>query len=146
MRFIVMHKTNVHWEAGAIPGQELIARVGAFLGQLSKAGRLQGAEGLRASAEGVRLVFRDGERTVTNGPFVGSNELPAAFSIRRARSLDDAIEWAARQARVLGDVKIDIRPVTEPWEIGITPKPADTVSRRYMILRKANAATESGEA
>ena len=146
MRFIIMHKTNAHWESGAIPSPELIARVGALLGQLSKAGKLQGAEGLRASAQGVRLVFRDGGRTVINGPFVGNNELPAAFSILHARSVDDAIEWATRQATILGDVEIDIRPVTEPWDIGMRPKPADATSRRYMVIRKATAATESGAA
>jgi hypothetical protein len=40
MRFIIMHKTNAHWESGAIPSPELIARVGALLGELAKAGVL----------------------------------------------------------------------------------------------------------
>jgi hypothetical protein len=47
------------------------------------------------------------------GLFRGENELPAGFSILRVQSLDEAIEWASRQAAVLGDVEIDIRPVTE---------------------------------
>jgi len=141
-----MHKTNPHWESGATPAPDVIARVGAFLGQLATAGRLGGAEGLRPSADGVRLLFRDGERTAIPGPFAGNNELPAAFSILHARSLDDAIEWATRQAQVLGDGEIDIRPVTDPWDIGVRSRPAGATTRRYMILRKANAATESGEA
>jgi hypothetical protein len=37
MRFIIMHKTNAHWESGAIPSPELIARVGTLLGELAKA-------------------------------------------------------------------------------------------------------------
>ena len=146
MRFIVMHKTNAHWESGAIPGPELIARVGTLLGTLAKAGVLLGAEGLRASSEGVRLRFSAGTRTVINGPFDGNNELPAGFSILRARSLEDAVEWATRQASVLGDMEIDIRPVTEPWDIGMTPAPADVSTRRYMVLRKATSATEAGNA
>jgi hypothetical protein len=144
MRFMIMHKTNAHWEAGAIPTPELIARVGAMLGDLSKAGVLLAGEGLRASSEGVRLRFAAGTRTVLDGPFERSNELPSAFSILRARSLDDAIEWASRQASVLGDVEIDIRPVTEPWDIGMRPRPAGLTTRRYMVLRKATAATEAG--
>ena len=44
---LIMHKTNAHWEAGAVPGPELIERVGAMVGELSQAGILQGAEGLR---------------------------------------------------------------------------------------------------
>ena len=64
----------------------------------------------------------------------------------RARSLEEAIEWASRQAAVLGDVEIDIRPVTEPWDIGMGAKPAGVTTRRYMVLRKATAATEGGVA
>ena len=143
---MIMHKTNAHWESGAIPSPELIARVGTLLGELAKAGVLLGAEGLRASSEGVRLRFSAGTRTVVNGPFAGNNELAAGFSILRARSLEDAIEWATRQASVLGDVEIDIRPVTEPWDIGMGPTPADVSTRRYMVLRKATPSTEAGTA
>src|SRR4029450_6490 len=100
-----MHKTNTHWEEGAPPSSELIARVGTLLGDLAKAGVLFGAEGLRASSEGVRLRFSGGTRTVINGPFHGGNELSAGFSIVRVRSLEEAIEWASRQAKVLGDIE-----------------------------------------
>jgi hypothetical protein len=146
MRFMIMHKTNAHWEAGAIPTPELVARVGAMLGELSKAGLLLAGEGLRPSSEGVRLRFEAGTRSMATGPFERGDELPAGFSILRARSLEDAIEWASRQARVLGDVEMDIRPVTEPWDIGMRPRPADLATRRYMVLRKATGATESGAA
>ena len=145
MRFIIMHKTSAHWESGAIPTAAQIARVGALLGGLAKDRVLLGAEGLRASAEGVRLRFSGGTRTVINGPFEGENELAAGFSILRTRSLEDAIEWATRQAHVLGDVEIDIRPVTEPWDIGLAARPADVGTRRYMVLRKATPSTEAGD-
>jgi hypothetical protein len=145
MRFIIMHKTNAQWESGAIPSPELIARVGTLLGQLSKAGALVSGEGLRASSEGVRLRFASGVRTIIRGPFEGDNELPGGFSILRTRSLEDAIEWATRQTQALGDAEIDIRPVTEPWDIGMSAAPADVSTRRYMVLRKATASTEAGE-
>src|SRR5262245_43770884 len=145
MRFIIMHKTNAHWESGAIPSRELIARVGSLLGQLAKSGALLSGEGLRASSQGVRLTFAAGVRTIVKGPFEGGNELPAGFSLLRTQSLDDAIEWATRQAQALGDMEIDIRPVTEPWDIGMSAAPADVSSRRYMVLRKATAATEADE-
>ena len=144
MRFIIMHKTSPQWEAGAIPSPELIARVGNLLGELAKANVLLGGEGLRASSEGVRVTFSSGTRTITKGPFTGENELPAGFSIIRAASLDEAIEWATRQATVLGDVQIDIRPVTEPWDLGMSARPAAVTTRRYMALRKATAQTEAG--
>jgi hypothetical protein len=58
--------------------------------------------------------------------------------------MDDAIEWATREAEIVGDGEIDIRPVTESWDIGMEPRPADLAARRYMVLRKATAATEAG--
>ena len=143
MRFMIIHKTNAHWEAGAVPGPELIARVGALMGELAKARVLLGGEGLRASSQGVRLERSGGAHTLAKGPFEGENELPAGFSILRAGSLDEAVEWASRQAEVLGDAEIDVRPLTEPWDIGLAPAPADP-ARRYMALRKATPATEAG--
>jgi hypothetical protein len=146
MRFIIMHKTNAHWESGAIPGPGLIARVGAMLGRLGAAGVLVAGEGLRPSSQGARLVSAAGSRTTIKGAFPRHNELPAGFSIIRARSLEEAVEWAERQADILGDGEIDIRPVTEPWDIGMAAQPADVATRRYMVLRKATPATEAGEA
>jgi hypothetical protein len=145
VRFIIMHKTNARWEAGAKPDEALVARVGSMLGGLAKAGVLIAGEGLRPSSEGVRLRFAGGERTIVPGPFARGNELPAGFSILRASSLYEVIEWATRQAAITDDVEIDIRPVTEPWDIGLAQRPAEITTRRYMILRKATAATEAGE-
>ena len=145
MRYIIMHKTNPHWESGAIPSKELIARVGALIGEMAKSRVFVAGEGLRASSEGVRLRFSGGARTITKGPFPGENELPAGFTILRTGSLDEAVEWATRQAATLGDVEMDIRPINEPWDVGICEAPSDLTKRRWMVLRKATAATESGE-
>jgi hypothetical protein len=144
MRFMIMHKTNAQWEAGAVPSRELIARVGALVGELAKTKVLLGAEGLRPSSEGARLKHAGGKSTISPGPLAGENELPAGLSILRAASLDEAVAWASRQAEVLGEAEIDVRPVTEPWDIGIVPKPAHATTRRYMALRKASAASEAG--
>jgi hypothetical protein len=143
MRFMIMHKTNVHWEAGAVPSAALVKRVGGLIAELAHAGVLRGAEGLRASSEGVRIRVVNGVRSVIAGPFDRDHELPAGFSILRARSLDEAVDWATREASVLGDVEIDIRPVTEAWDVGLTAKPTHVETRRYMVLRKATAATEA---
>jgi hypothetical protein len=139
MRFIIMHKTNAQWEAGAVPSRALIARVGKLIGELKKANVLLGAEGLRSSSQGVRLKFSGGRRTVSTGPFTGEHELPCEFSILRLESMDQAIEWASRQAQSLGDVEMDIRPVTEPWDIGLAPKPEQLTTKRFMILRKGHS-------
>ena len=144
MRFMIMHKTNAYWEGGAIPGPELCARVGGLLGELASAGVLQAAEGLRPSSQGVRLRFSPAGRTVAEGPFERGNELPAGFSIVRTGTREEAVAWATHLAEAHGEVELDIRPVTEAWDIGMAPRPPDVTTRRYMVLRKATAATEAG--
>ena len=122
MRFIIMHKTNPHWEAGAIPTPEFIARVGAPARAdcegWSTARRRGSSPELGGSA--AQLLRRASE-SVTKGPFEGGNELPAAFSIVAPGRSTRPIEWASRQAKMLGDVEIEVRPVTEPWDIGMMP-------------------------
>jgi hypothetical protein len=144
MRYIVIHKTNARWEAGEIPDRDLIADVGKLLGDLEKAGVLRAGDGLRASSLGARVTVRGGVPEVTPGPFVGANELSAGFDIVRAATLDEAVRWACELGQALGDVEMDVRPVTEPWDIGLRPKPEDVTSQRFMVLRKASVETESG--
>ena len=113
MRYIIMHKTNPHWESGAIPSKELIARVGALIGEMAKSRVFVAGEGLRASSEGVRLRFSGGARTITKGPFRGENELPAGFAILRTGSLDEAVEWA-RKVPPVENFTIEVRQVEGP--------------------------------
>jgi hypothetical protein len=144
MKFIVMHKTSPKWEAGEKPSQELVQRVGGLIADLVREKRFVTGDGLRATSEGVRVTFHSGAPTVTPGPFTGGNELTSSFSIVRTPSIDEAIEFATREAAILGDGEVDIRPVTEGWEIGFGEKPANLTTRRYMIQRKATPATEAG--
>lgn len=145
MRFIVMHKTDARWEAGEVPSRELIERVGQMIGEMVKAGVFLAGEGLRPSSEGVRLRRTGSACEVSKGPFESGDELPAGFTILKAASVEEAAEWASRLAATLGDdVEIDVRPVTEPWDIGMVPRPKNLTSRRYMALRKATPASETG--
>src|SRR5690242_5169487 len=110
MQFLIMHRTNAHWESGAVPTPDLIQQVGKLIGEIIQAGKLLAGDGLRPSSLGVRLQFRGGKRTVQDGPFAESKELIAGFAIMRVKSIDDAIGWATKFAGVLGDLEIDIRP------------------------------------
>jgi hypothetical protein len=142
---MILHRTNAHWEAGAVPGPDLVARVRGLLRQMAQAGVLEAAEGLRPSSEGVRLTFADGASRITPGPFVGSNELPAGFTIVHAETMDDVIDWTRRHSPGFDDAEVDIRPVTEPWDIGLVERPPGLVTRRYMILRNSTASAEVGD-
>lgn len=144
MRYLMMHRTNSHWEAGARPSTGLIAAMGQLLGKMAQNGVFLAGEGLRASSLGVRLQYRGGQRTVTRGPFPGGNELIAGFMILRLSTIDDAVEWASRFAEIVGDVEIDIRPVTEPWDLGMCNRPDGLTTTRFMAMHKADGRSEAG--
>jgi hypothetical protein len=142
MRFILMHKTNEHIQAKPFTPQQMAA-MSALIEEGFANGSLLATEGLCATGKGVRLVFHDGDVEVTPGPFPGSNELIAGMAIVRVQEIDEAIDWATRFADIVGDVEIDIRPVTEPWDLGFGPKP-DGIGTRFMIMHKATPRSESG--
>jgi hypothetical protein len=115
-----------------------------MVGEMVRSGKLLAADGLRSSAQGVRLKFTGGQRAITRGPLQGENELIAGFAVMRVHSLDEAIEWASQYAAVVGDAVLDIRPATEPWDIGLGKKPEGLTTRRYIAMLKANARSEAG--
>ena len=57
MRFMVIVKATRNSEAGALPTKELLAEMGAFNEELSKAGVMLAGEGLQPSSKGARIKF-----------------------------------------------------------------------------------------
>jgi hypothetical protein len=144
MRFIVMHKVDAKMEAGDPPSEGIIKGMGHLVSKGLESGVFLDGAGLHRSAQRVRLRFAGGRCTVTRGPLEGGNELVAGFAMIKASSIDAAIEHAKRFAGVLGDVEIEIGPVVEPWDLGMMPKPADVEGGRFLLLFKADAASEAG--
>jgi hypothetical protein len=144
MLFIVMHKLNAEIEAGGPPSKTLVANMHELIGDAIKAGRFHDAAGLKGSKERVRLKFSGGKRTVEKGPYRGQNELVANYAMLKVKSMDEAVEWAARYGDVLGAAELEIGTVTEPWDIGVAPKPEGEVPLRVLVLKKADAASEAG--
>jgi hypothetical protein len=145
MRFMVMHKNDKHTEAGERPGPELIARMGEFIGEYARKGQFLGGEGLGASATRTRLTFAGGQCTVKHGPYAGANELPAATLLLKVESRDQAIGWAQRYGKILVDGEIELGPVTEAWDLGLMPRPADAPLRVLMLV-KAHPTSGAGQA
>ena len=96
MRVMVMVKANDDSEAGVLPSQELLAEMGKYNEELTKAGIMLAAEGLHSSSKGVRVKFSGEMRTVINGPFPETKDLIAGFWLWRVRSMEEAIEWLKR--------------------------------------------------
>src|SRR5882757_8355780 len=96
MRFVVMVKASKNSEAGKMPSPELLAAMGKFNDELSKAGVMLAGEGLQASSKGARVRFSGEKRTVVDGPFTETKELVAGFWLWQVRSKEEAIEWVKR--------------------------------------------------
>lgn len=114
-------------EPGHLPSEELMAEMARYNEELSEAGVLVDLAALHWSAEGVRVGFSGGERTVAKGPFGEPNEIVAGYWILQVKSMDEAIEWAKRAPMDVGseewegDPEIEIRRIYELEEFGESP-------------------------
>jgi hypothetical protein len=123
MRVMVIVKASNESEAGALPGAEILTKMGKYNEQLVKAGVMLAGDGLKASSNGKRVKFSGAQRTVIDGPFAETKELIAGYWIWQVRSMDEAVEWL-RRAPFDGGVEVEIRPVFEAADFGenLTPE------------------------
>ncbi len=143
MRFMLMHKNDPNTEAGNPPPLELVHQMGEFVGEYARSGRLIDGAGLGASKTRTRLTFRNGRSTVKTGPYTGEHELPAAMLLLKVRTREEAIGWAERYGKILGDGEIELGKVNEPWDIGLMPAP-ENPPLQMLLIEKADPASESG--
>jgi hypothetical protein len=114
MRFMVMVKATEQSEAGVMPSPELLAAMGRYNEELTKAGVMLAGEGLHASSKGARVKFSGDKRTVIDGPFAETKELVAGFWLFEVKSREEAIEWVKRCPNPMpGESEIEIRQVFE---------------------------------
>jgi hypothetical protein len=142
MRFIMMHKHDPHTEAGKLPPPELVAQMGAFIGEYARAGKFVDGAGLGATKTRTRLTFKNGQCSVKHGPYSGEDELPANLLVLLVKTRDEAIGWAERYGKILGDGEIELGKVTEPWDLGLMPEPADA-PMQFLLVDKADRDSEA---
>lgn len=126
MRFMIIRKADSKTEAGVLPSEELMRAMMAYNEELARAGVLLGGLGLQPSSKGVRVTFRDGKASVTDGPFTEAKELIAGFTLIEVASKEEAIEWVKRWPTLdVGDedgLQIEIRQLFEPTELTQDPQ------------------------
>jgi len=112
---MVIVKASKASEAGVLPSEELLAKMGMFNDELIKAGIMLSGDGLQASSKGSRVKFAGDKRIVTDGPFAETKELIAGFWIWKCQSLSEAIEWVKRCPNPMPgeEAEIEIRQVFE---------------------------------
>jgi hypothetical protein len=113
---MVIVKADKNSEAGVLPDQKLLADMGKFNEELTKAGVMLAGEGLQPSSKGARVRFSGGKKTVIDGPFAESKELVAGFWLWSVKSMDEAIEWLKRAP--FEGTEVEIRPVFEAEDFG----------------------------
>ncbi|HKN96044.1 MAG TPA: YciI family protein [Pseudonocardiaceae bacterium] len=96
MRYLMMSKTSDQQ-----PDQQVYAEMAKFVEELTAKGVLLATGGLDTT--GFKLSARDGEVTVTDGPFTEANEVAGGFVLVEVRSKEEAIELGRRFFAIVGD-------------------------------------------
>ena len=141
MRFMAIVKANKESEAGVLPDPKLLADMGKFNEELSKAGVFLAADGLQPSSKGARVRFSGSKRTVIDGPFAETKELIAGFWMLQVKSKEEAIEWIKRCPNPMaGESEIEIRQVGELEDFGslVTPEERERYDRMLADAAKRN--------
>jgi hypothetical protein len=113
LRFLSMHKMDERSEHEAPPDPALMAKMGALIQEMTKAGVLQATGGLASTKQGARVRYEGGKRTVIDGPFAESKEFVAGYAILDVPSKPAAIEWAMRFGDVVKVNEIEVRQMCE---------------------------------
>jgi hypothetical protein len=145
MNLMIMHRHDARTEAGEKPPMKLITEMGAFIGGYAQAGKLLGGDGLGPSKTRTRLTFREGRSTVKHGPYAGGNELPQVIWTLKVDTREQAIGWAERYGKIIGDGELELGLATEAWDLGIMPKPDPAPPMRFLMIEKADQASEAGQ-
>ncbi|SHG04333.1 Uncharacterized conserved protein [Microbulbifer donghaiensis] len=99
-------------EPGTMPEAAAVEAMMRYNAELQEAGVLVSLEGLHPLAMGARVSFEGGQATVTDGPFVETNEVLGGFWMIQVGSKEEAIEWAKRCPASENEI-IELRQVQE---------------------------------
>ncbi|HTZ41316.1 MAG TPA: YciI family protein [Syntrophales bacterium] len=114
MRFMMLMIPRGYETAkpGTMPDPEAVEAMMKYNKSLQGAGVLLDINGLHPPSMGARISFAGGNATVIRGPFPGVKEVLGGYWMIRAKSLEEAIEWASRCPASDNEI-IEIRQVQE---------------------------------
>jgi hypothetical protein len=101
-----------------MPEEKLLSEMAAYHQELAKAGVLLDGSGLQPSSKGWRVRYTGRGRTVVDGPFTGTKELIAGYTVIQVRSRDEAMEWTRRFPNPAGEGKPAEIEVRQLFELG----------------------------
>lgn len=92
--------------------EEYMGAWAAYSAALAEAGALVSGEALQGTEVATTVKIRDGQRVVTDGPFIESKEVIGGYYVIDVANLDEALDWAAKIPNAhFGTV--EVRPVME---------------------------------
>lgn len=114
MRFMMLMIPKGYESAtpGAMPDAKAVEVMMQYNKSLQDAGVLLTLDGLHPPSMGARVTFSGGKPSVTDGPFAGVKEVLGGYWMIRAKSKEEAIEWASRCPASDSEI-IEIRQVQE---------------------------------
>jgi hypothetical protein len=118
MRFMIIIKATKDSEAGIFPDDDtLMADMATYHEELTKADMLLDGSGLKPSSRGWRIKYdADGKTQVVDGPFAETKELVAGYTLIKANSREEALEWTRRFPRPFEkgtECEIEVRELYE---------------------------------
>jgi hypothetical protein len=127
---MIIVKATQDTEAGMFPPdkEKLFAEMATYHEELQKAGMLLDASGLQPSSKGWRIQYSGQKRTVVDGPFTETKELIAGYTLIKAKSREEALEWTKRFPNPVGNGKkaeIEVRQLYELEDFG----PVEAIER-----------------
>ena len=84
------------------PTPELMAEMGPFMAEAFSSGVIVATGGLAPTSEGVKVAYRDGSFSVTDGPFAEAKELIGGWALIEVGSKEEAVAWTKRFLKITG--------------------------------------------
>lgn len=115
MRFLSM--VRIDEKTDCEPDERLMNDMMKLIDEMTREGVLVSTGGLRPTAEGVRVRWRGGKFSTTDGPFAETKEVIGGYAILEAPSMKEAIAHTQRFLRVHGDgwdIECEVRQLDGP--------------------------------
>jgi hypothetical protein len=100
MQFFV-YFTRKEGESMTPPSPEGMAKMGKFMEDSFKSGKIVATGQLPQKT--IHLSLEKGKFSVTDGPFIEGKDLIPGFTIIRADSREEAVEWGKKLRECMGD-------------------------------------------
>jgi hypothetical protein len=105
----VWHDDNYDLDFSGEDAQRMVAQVDAFNAEVQAAGAWVFAGGLHPATSATVVHPKDGEVSMTDGPYAESKEQMGGFWVIEAPDLDAALEWA-RKGALACEGPVEVRP------------------------------------